>query len=153
MTYKRRYKYKCRPQYRSWTKVRRKPQPAQPVVHAKGHWSKPIAFTDPEYKDPGLRERYCLTFSQVRYRGVTELVVYRKDIKPTIWNDWTGYRKKVANGWDRYDKVCFERDHTQFSNRKDQATGNWYQDPIANLSYEEFQDQYDIYEEFKAYTD
>ena len=142
-----------RRRYRSYTKVRRKPQPAAPVVHPKGHWSKPIAISDPEYKDPGLRERYCVSYSQVRYRGVTELVAYRKDIKPTIWKDWTGHCKKVENGWDIYDKASFERDHSQFSNRKDQATGIWYQDPIAELTYEQFKDQYDIYEEFQAYTD
>ena len=83
-----------RRRYRSYTKVRRKPQPAAPVVHPKGHWSKPIAISDPEYKDPGLRERYCVSYSQVRYRGVTELVAYRKDIKPTIWKDWTGHCKR-----------------------------------------------------------
>jgi len=84
---------------------------------------------------------------QLRYRGTTMWMAYKRGTEPAIFKDaMTGYIKRVEVTHDQWQGWMNRVSLVQFGK-------NWYKHPITTVSYEEFCKVYVVMEEHSAYLD
>ena len=135
---------------KSYVKRRRNTQPAKPVPPKPGSYGKPLSLNEGTKVGIKLKESYHISMQQVRYRGKTTIYAYRKGNEPTLWKDWTGHMKQI--GWQYLSEQSYKNFQSD-AKQCEQNTKTWYVDPISTITYEQFKEDYVLYESFCAYTD
>ena len=151
--YKRRYKRKettaqslarYKRQQEAARKKREARQKQEEANRAPGGQLNPLT---PKWCSFDTYKQIRLHTKQVRYRGTTMWMAYKRGTQPPVFkNAMTGYTKKVEvtrnqwQGWmNRVSLVQFGK--------------NWYKHPITSISYEQFCKVYVVMEEHSAYLD
>ena len=113
------------------------------------------------YRAPGgqlnpLTPKWCsfdtykqirLHTQQVRYRGTTIWMAYKRGTQPPVFKDaMTGYTKQVEVTRSQWEGWMNRVSLVQFGRR-------WYKHPITSVSYEQFCKVYVVMEEHSAYLD
>ena len=88
-----------------------------------------------------------LQTQQVRYRGTTYWMAYKRGTQPQEFKDaMTGYSKRLEATRDQWQGWMNRVSCVQFGK-------NWYKHPITSVSYEQFCKAYVVMEEHSAYLD
>ncbi len=118
----------------------------QKVEHSLGSWANPYPAGP---FDPSNIERITIRHSQVRYRGTTELIAYRKDNIPQAFkNDYGDYLYRVE--WAPHHEQMFR----QFNeNKMERINGKLFKSSLKNASFQLITECYILFERFSRYTD
>jgi len=99
--------------------------------------------------DKANLDKVVIYQSQVRYRGTTRLIAYRKDLVPDqSSNDYGDYVVQVK--WDAGHKDMIE---VAAAGKKEKVGDKWFKSSLNNVTFQELQEDYALYKTYQAYTD
>ena len=100
--------------------------------------------------DMSLDDSYMISHRQRRYHGTTMVIAHRKGKEPSEYRcPMRGHRKQLSS--ESFSKESFEYyQETASPTRRD---GEWHTNPIKNENYEQFIENYVLFEHYDAYTD
>jgi hypothetical protein len=99
--------------------------------------------------DKANLDKIVIYQSQVRYRGTTRLIAYRKDLVPDqSSNDYGDYVVQVK--WDAGHKDMIE---VAAAGKKEKVGNKWFKSSLTNATFQEIQEDYTLYKTYQAYTD
>ena len=99
--------------------------------------------------DPSNIDTIVIYQSQVRHRGTTRLIAYRKDLVPNqSRNDYGDHTVQVK--WDAGHKDMI---NVAAAEKKEKIGTKWFKSSLNNATFDLIKDCYVLFERFSGYTD
>ena len=137
-----------RPRYYS-----KKRSVSQPKTYPLGHALNPHPAPVFNANDECFKRGISVFYTQRRYRGTTNYMAYPANSVPEDYEGYLGSYGQRIDNWDWFTEQEFNHWKSAGHMRNVKIGDEFYRNPIAQLSYEEFKKNFVCFKRFDAYTD
>ena len=125
---------------------------SKPKTYQLGHPLNPHPAPAFNVNDECWKLGISVFYSQKRYRGVTNYLAYSTGNAPEDYEGHIGSYGKRIDSWDWFTEQQFEYWKKAGHMRNVKIGDEFYQNPIVQMSYEEFKKNFVCFKRFDAYS-